>query len=40
LPVEHTKPGGRVEIYYYGDRHPATVRQEPLYDPGNVKLKG
>jgi len=39
LPLEHAAPGTPVEIYYYGQRHPARVRPEPLYDPENVKLK-
>jgi glycine cleavage system aminomethyltransferase T len=39
LPIEHSDEGAKVEIYYYGDRHPATVRKEPLYDPENLKLK-
>ena len=39
LPIEHSDEGAKVEIYYYGGRHPATVRKEPLYDPENLKLK-
>jgi glycine cleavage system T protein len=39
LPVEQAGEGTQVEIYYYGNRYPATVRQEPLYDPKNLKLK-
>ncbi len=39
LPLDHTAVGTPVEVYYYGQRHPAAVRPEPLYDPENSKLK-
>lgn len=39
LPVEYAAEGSKAEIYYYGNRYPATVRKEPLYDPENTKLK-
>ncbi|MCS6911513.1 MAG: hypothetical protein NZM11_13240, partial [Anaerolineales bacterium] len=39
LPVEHAAEGARVEIYFFGERFPATVVKEPLFDPGNVRLK-
>ena len=39
LPLDRAVDGTPVEIYYYGQRYPATVRPEPLYDPENRKLK-
>jgi glycine cleavage system aminomethyltransferase T len=39
LPVEHATPGTKVEVQYFGKRHPATVRKEPLYDPEMTRLK-
>ncbi len=39
LPLDHAEDGTPAEVYYYGKRYPATVRPEPLYDPGNRKLK-
>jgi glycine cleavage system aminomethyltransferase T len=40
LPVVSAGPGTRVEIEYFGRRSPATVRKAPLFDPGNVRLRG
>ena len=39
LPIEHSKPGTAVEIEYFGERYPATVTDEPLWDPQSVRLK-
>ena len=39
LPVEHAKPGVAVEIEYFGERYPATVSEEPLWDPKMERLK-
>jgi glycine cleavage system T protein len=39
LPVEYAKEGTKVEVYYFGARHKATVSREPLYDAQNLKLK-
>lgn len=39
LPVGHAKEGTKVEIYYFGNRHKATVAKEPLFDPKNERLK-
>lgn len=33
LPAAGAAPGSRVEIGYFGDRLPATVAAEPLFDP-------
>jgi dimethylglycine dehydrogenase len=32
-------PGSRVEVEVYGERRTATVGREPLYDPGNARLR-
>lgn len=40
LPVALARPGERVEILYFGRRLPATVSDEPLYDPAGERLKG
>jgi len=39
LPVTGSKPGGRVEIEYFGERLPATLRSMPLFDPNNKRLR-
>ena len=39
LPVEYAGEGTKVEVYFFGDRYPATVNQEPLFDPENARLK-
>lgn len=39
LPIEYAQEGARVEVEYFGRCYPATVRQEPLYDASNEKLK-
>jgi len=40
LPIEYAQEGTAVEVYFFGNRYPATVMREPLYDPENLKLKG
>jgi heterotetrameric sarcosine oxidase gamma subunit len=37
LPGDRAAEGTEVEVYFFGRRHPATVRREPLYDPENVR---
>ena len=39
LPVQHAVEGTRVEVEYFGERFPATVSREPLYDPRMHRLK-
>ena len=39
LPVEHAVEGARVEVLYFGRRHPASVVGEPLYDAEMTRLK-
>lgn len=40
LPFEYATAGTQVSIEYLGKRYMATVTDEPLYDPGNTKLRG
>lgn len=40
LPVEYANTGTQVEVVYFGRRQPATVVQEPLFDPEGKRLKG
>jgi glycine cleavage system aminomethyltransferase T/glycine/D-amino acid oxidase-like deaminating enzyme len=39
LPGAYASEGTSVEVEYFGQRYPATVVREPLYDPENAKLK-
>ena len=39
LPVSHADPGRPVDIVYFGERIPATVAKEPLYDPAGRKMR-
>ncbi|MBL8046588.1 MAG: FAD-dependent oxidoreductase [Anaerolineales bacterium] len=39
VPATHATEGTKVEIYYFGERHSATVTKEPLFDPENTRLK-
>lgn len=39
LPITHTAEGTPVEVQYFGQRYPATVGKEPLYDPEMTRLK-
>ena len=38
LPPEYAEPDTSVEIQYEGDRYAATVREEPLFDPGRERM--
>ena len=38
LPTEHTEAGTDVEVQYENRRYPATVRDEPLFDPERKKM--
>jgi dimethylglycine oxidase len=40
LPSSHAAPGTPLEIEYFGERYPATVSDEPLYDPKGLRLRG
>lgn len=39
LPTDYANEGTTVDVLYYGERYPATVVREPLYDPAGEKLK-
>lgn len=39
LPVALTRPGQKLEIEYFGQRLPATVATEPLFDAAGARLK-
>ena len=38
LPVAHAEPGTELAVAILGERRPARVVAEPLYDPANEKL--
>ena len=40
LPPEFSEEGKRVEIQYFGERHGATVAEEPLLDPAMKRMRG
>ena len=39
LPIELTVEGTPLEVEYLGERLPATVAAEPLWDPKGERLK-
>jgi glycine cleavage system aminomethyltransferase T len=39
LPMEYAEAGTQVEVEYFGKRYPATVVEEPLFDPEMRKIK-
>ncbi|WP_392507762.1 FAD-dependent oxidoreductase [Naumannella halotolerans] len=39
LPAELAEVGGKFSIEYFGERLPATVRSEPLFDPGMERIR-
>lgn len=39
LPVELTQPGQKLSIEYFGQRLPAAVAAEPLFDPQGERLR-
>lgn len=39
LPSEFAQPGQAVEVEYFGQRQPATVRREPLFDAKSDRMK-
>jgi dimethylglycine dehydrogenase len=40
LPQEHTRPGSELQIKLLGSWFPAVVAEQPLYDPGDTRLRG
>ena len=39
LPIDYSNVGTSVDILYFGERLPASVTREPLYDPRGTKMK-
>ena len=39
LPAEAARPGTPVEIEYFGERLPAVVAEEPLFDREMARLR-
>jgi len=39
LPVEHAKPGTELTVDILGDRRPARVVTQPIYDPESARLR-
>ena len=39
LPIDYAEAGTNVEVLYFGERLPATVADEPLYDPTGSRMK-
>jgi dimethylglycine oxidase len=40
LPPGLSEEGAKVEIEYFGERHGATVAEEPLFDPAMKRMRG
>ena len=38
LPAAHLEPGTELTVTILGDRRPARVVEQPLYDPKNERL--
>ena len=39
LPSDLAEPGARLDVEWFGERHQATVAQEPLYDPEGAAMR-
>jgi dimethylglycine dehydrogenase len=39
LPIEHARDGNEFEVEILGDRRPARVVSQPLYDPAGERLR-
>jgi dimethylglycine oxidase len=39
VPPEHAEIGSRLEVQYFDERHPATVTEEPLFDPAMKRMR-
>ena len=39
LPFEHARDGTELEVEILGDRRPARVVEQPLYDPAGERLR-
>lgn len=40
LPQAYCALGTSLEVKYLGEHYPVTVSRSPLYDPGNIRIKG
>jgi len=40
VPAEYAEPGTELYVQYEAASHPATVREEPLFDPDGERLRG
>jgi glycine cleavage system aminomethyltransferase T/glycine/D-amino acid oxidase-like deaminating enzyme len=40
LPPGLSEEGAKVEVEYFGERHGATVAEEPLFDPAMKRMRG
>ncbi|MFB6174097.1 MAG: FAD-dependent oxidoreductase, partial [Halobacteriales archaeon] len=40
LPPAHAEPGVDLAVAYEGEHYPATVREEPLFDPEMERMRG
>jgi 4-methylaminobutanoate oxidase (formaldehyde-forming) len=40
LPPEHAEPGTAVELDIFGEWVGGEVAEEPLFDPGNERVRG
>jgi glycine cleavage system aminomethyltransferase T/glycine/D-amino acid oxidase-like deaminating enzyme len=39
LPISHAAEGSQVAVEWFGDRCPATVARDPLFDPDGLRLR-
>ena len=39
VPPEQAEVGNALEIEYFGRRYPATVAEEPLFDPAMKRMR-
>jgi len=39
LPIEHSAPGSALDVEIFGERIPALVAREPLWDPKGTRIK-
>jgi glycine cleavage system aminomethyltransferase T len=40
LPPELSREGAKAEVAYFGERHGATIAEEPLFDPAMKRMRG
>ncbi|MCC5697906.1 hypothetical protein LH612_32710, partial [Klebsiella pneumoniae] len=39
LPADLSSPGSSAFVSYFGRRHPATVVEDPVFDPGMARMR-